>query len=270
MATYAIGDVQGCYGHLIGVLDLIGFDPANDKLWLTGDLVNRGPQSLEVLRFVKNLGESAVTVLGNHDLHLLGVAAGIREIRKSDSLDEVLNAPDRAELMEWLRFRPLLHSEGRFILVHAGLLPDWTASQAAALASEAEAALRRENWIEVLDGLRSGGNPKWDDALSGIDRLRVMVNAITRMRVISLDGEIDFHFNGPPEKAPEGFIPWSAHPGRKSADKVIVCGHWAAQKLKITPGMIALDHGCVWHGGLAAIRLEDMKLFTFDCGEDQE
>ena len=266
MATYAIGDVQGCFEELQRLLVAIGFDPAADRLWFVGDLVNRGPQSLETLRYVKSLGERAVTVLGNHDLHLLTVAAGFAKERNDDTIEPILKAPDAAELLAWLRARPLLHRDGEFLLVHAGLLPGWTAATAATLAAEVERKLRGAGYADFLSKLYGGKPDRWTDDLRGADRLRAIVNAMTRMRFCSAQGVMEFATKGESTKAPHGYLPWFDVAGREAADVTIVCGHWSALGVKLAPNLIALDSGCVWGGKLSAIRLEDRRLFQVHCG----
>lgn len=265
MSTYAIGDIQGCDVALGRILDVIAFDPSHDKLWLVGDLVNRGPASLAVLRRVMALGEAAVTVLGNHDLHLLAVAEGFREPHRSDTLDAVLAARDRPEILDWLRRRKLMHAEGEYALVHAGLLPAWTVSQALALAAEVEAALRGPGFHPFLRHLYGNEPARWDDGLGGVERLRVVVNAMTRMRVCTADGTMEFRFKGPPADAPTGYLPWFAVPGRASAACTVICGHWSALGLRREAGLLALDSGCLWGGELSAVRLEDRQLFQVSC-----
>ncbi|MFA7299198.1 MAG: symmetrical bis(5'-nucleosyl)-tetraphosphatase, partial [Sideroxydans sp.] len=196
MAIYAIGDIQGCYDELQQLLVQIRFDPTQDKLWFVGDLVNRGQKSLEVLRLVKSLGDSAITVLGNHDLHLLAVAEGIGQLHRSDTLDAILAAPDREELLYWLRNQRLLHTEGIFVLVHAGLLPQWTVAQAAELAHEVEAALRSDDYAVFLEHMYGNSPQSWQDDLLGHKRLRVIVNAFTRLRICTKSGEMEFKFKG--------------------------------------------------------------------------
>jgi bis(5'-nucleosyl)-tetraphosphatase (symmetrical) len=265
MTTYAIGDIQGCYVELQQLLQQIRFDPARDKLWLVGDLVNRGPDSLQVLRFVKSLGDSVITVLGNHDLHLLAVAEGAAELHRSDTLDEVLRAPDRDELLAWLRQQRLLHVEGEYVLVHAGLLPQWSVKQAAGYAREVEQALRGDNLATFLTRMYGNTPHSWDDDLAGYKRLRVITNALTRMRICTPQGEMEFKFKGEVEKIPAGHMPWFDAPQRKSRDATVIFGHWSALGLKLTPKVIALDTGCLWGGSLSAIRLEDRQLFQVSC-----
>lgn len=272
MATYAIGDIQGCYESLRRLLALCAFDPAVDRLWLVGDLVNRGPHSLETLRLIKSLGPAAVTVLGNHDLYLLMVAEGGAKFRgKDDTIQAILDAPDCAELLAWLRCQPLCFTEGNYCLVHAGLLPQWTAAQARELSREVEAALQGPDYREFILNLWGSEPAGWSDDLTGWPRLRVIVNAMTRMRFCSRDGIMEFKVKGKLAHAPAGHLPWFALPDRRSADAVLVTGHWSALGLKITPNLLALDSGCLWGGHLSALRLEDRQLFQVDCsvGEAQ-
>lgn len=265
MATYAIGDIQGCAVAFGRILDAIAFDPERDRLWLVGDLVNRGPSSLAVLRRVMALGETAITVLGNHDLHLLAVAEGFRKPHRSDTLDGVLAAPDRGEILDWLRHRNVMHVEGEYALVHAGLLPAWTTTQALGLAREVEAALRAPDFRDFLGHMYGNHPDRWDDALEGPARLRVVVNAMTRMRVCTADGRMELAFKGPPEEAPAGYMPWFAVPGRASLDRTVICGHWSALGLRQEERLLALDSGCLWRGALSAVRLEDRRLYQVSC-----
>lgn len=261
MATYAVGDIQGCYTELQHLLEHIRFDPAADLLWLVGDLVNRGPDSLEVLRLVKSLGDSAVTVLGNHDLHLLAVSEGAAELQRSDTLDSILDAPDRDELLYWLRQQKLLHVENDFVLVHAGLLPQWSVAQALRLANEVEAALRGNDYAAFLGHMYGNAPHDWDDKLSGYKRLRVIINAFTRMRLCTPQGGMEFKFKGELENIPPGYLPWYDAPKRKSRKATVIFGHWSALGLLLRNNVIALDTGCLWGGSLSAIRLEDRQLF---------
>ncbi len=265
MATYAVGDIQGCGTEFRQLLELIRFDPVADRLWLVGDLVNRGPDSLGVLRLVKSLGNAAITVLGNHDLHLLAVGEGVAELHRSDTLNDILHAPDRNELLAWLRAQRLLHVEGDWVLVHAGLLPQWSVAQAQEFAHEVEAALRGKHYHEFLTRMYGNQPDHWDDDLTGYKRLRVITNAFTRMRVCTAQGGMEFKFKGEVRDIPQGYLPWFEVPGRASAGAAIVCGHWSALGLKVTPNVIALDTGCLWGGPLSAIRLEDRKLFQVPC-----
>ena len=265
MAIYAVGDVQGCHAELARLLEDIRFDVAEDKLWLVGDLVNRGPDSLEVLRLVKSLGDSAITVLGNHDLHLLAVAEGTAELNRNDTLDEILNAPDRDELLHWLRNQRLLYAQDGYVLVHAGLLPQWSVAQAEKLASEVETALRGDDYAVFLAHMYGNAPHGWDDNLSGYKRLRVIVNAFTRMRISTKEGEMEFKFKGEVENIPAGYMPWFDIPKRASRDATVIVGHWSALGLLLRKNVIALDTGCLWGGPMSAIRLDDRKLFQVSC-----
>ena len=270
MAIYAVGDVQGCHAELMQLLDVIRFDAAADQLWLVGDLVNRGPGSLEVLRLVKSLGDSAITVLGNHDLHLLAVAEGVAELHRTDTLDEILDATDRDELLNWLRNQRLLHVQDSNVLVHAGLLPQWSVKQAESLAREVESELRGNDYATFLARMYGNFPHHWDDSLSGHKRLRVIVNAFTRMRICTREGEMEFKFKGEVEKIPAGYQPWFDVPKRASRDATVIFGHWSALGLKIERRVIALDTGCLWGGPMSAIRLEDRKLFQVNCNNPVE
>ena len=265
MATYAIGDLQGCFEPLERLLSRISFDRARDRLWFVGDIVNRGPESLACLRLVKGLGDCAVVVLGNHDLHLLCVAEGVEPARKRDTFAEVLQAPDREALLEWLRTRSLMHVEGRFAMVHAGLLPEWPVDEARALAREVEAVLQGPGHRDFLDRLYGDEPARWSDSLRGIDRLRVIVNAMTRLRVCEADGAMALSFKGEPGESSGGLIPWFDMPARRNRDHTIVFGHWSALGLAVRPDVLGLDSGCVWGRALTAVRLEDRALFQVDC-----
>lgn len=265
MSVYAVGDIQGCYNELEQMLKLINFNQQIDQLWFVGDLVNRGSGSLEVLRLVKSLGDAAITVLGNHDLHLLAVAAGVAELHHSDTLHSILEAPDRDELLNWLRQQRLLHVQDNYVLLHAGLFPAWSAQQALALAHEVEQALRGPDYVTFLEKMYGNTPDQWDDGLTGYKRLRAIANALTRMRICSTQGEMQFKFKGELNDVPEGYLPWFDVPHRASADATVVFGHWSALGLIVKPNVIALDTGCLWGGNLTAIRLEDRKLFQVPC-----
>ena len=269
MSTYAIGDLQGCYDPLQRLLERIKFAPENDTLWLVGDLVNRGPQSLEVLRLIKSLGEAAVTVLGNHDLHLLALAADFGRMHKSDTFGPILAAPDRDELLHWLRHRPLAWRQGEFLLLHAGLMPGWSADDAMRLAAEAEAVLQQPDARDFFAQMYGDSPRAWRDNLQGIDRIRVIVNTFTRMRFCTAQGEMDFHHKGAPGSQPPGLFPWFDVPERRSADTTIIMGHWSTLGLIHRPNLLALDTGCLWGGELTAVRLEDRRVFTSDCSTYQ-
>ena len=262
MATYAIGDLQGCFVELQDLLRHVGFNPKQDRLWLVGDLVNRGPESLDVLRFVKDLGERATAVLGNHDLHLIMRAEGFGRESKDDTLAPILDAPDRGELLAWLRSRPLFHVEGEYAMVHAGLLPQWSVTQATELAEEVSVALsKKKKYTDLLQNMWGSKPDSWHDDLEGWDRLRVIVNAMTRMRFCSPKGVMEFHAKGQPDNAPDGYLPWFAVPERASRTHTLVCGHWSALGLRMEDKLLALDTGCLWGGKLTAVRLEDRKVF---------
>lgn len=265
MATYAIGDIQGCYEAFEKLLAHIAFDPAGDKLWLVGDLVNRGPESLQTLRLIKSLGDSAVTVLGNHDLHLLMVAEGYARPHRSDTLHGILGAPDRDELLHWLHHQRLFHAEDNHAMVHAGLLPAWDIAKAGALAREVEQALQGPRCHEFMAHMYGNQPAAWRDDLSGWDRLRVITNAMTRMRLCSPGGEMELSHKGEMEHAPPGYLPWFDVPGRASRDTVLVCGHWSALGLVLRENLVALDTGCLWGGCLSAVRLQDRAVFQVSC-----
>ncbi len=265
MATYAIGDIQGCYDEMRRLLDTVAFDPARDQLWLVGDLVNRGPQSLEVLRYVRGLGNQAVAVLGNHDLHLLVVAAGVRKPHRGDTLDALLAAPDREELLDWLRRQRLMHTGNGYAMVHAGLLPQWSIAQAQTLAHEVEAVLQGPDYGEFLRHMYGNEPARWHDDLTGYDRLRVIVNAMTRLRLCTPEGVMDFTHKTGLKGAPAGFLPWFDLPARANRDTPVLFGHWAALGLILRTDVLGLDSGCVWGRRLTAVRLEDRRVFQCDC-----
>jgi len=258
VAVYAIGDIQGCAGPLHELLDLIEFSPDRDRLWLTGDLVNRGPESLEVLRFIKSLGDRAVVVLGNHDLHLLAVWAGQARLKPNDSLMPVLAAPDGDELLHWLRHQPLLHHDAElgYVMVHAGIPPAWDLALAKRCAAEVEAVLRGNHYVNYLAHIYGNQPDQWDDALTGIERQRYITNAFTRMRCCDAAGRLLLDFKGEPGKRPNGYLPWFEVPDRKYDGPTIVCGHWSALGYRDEDGVLALDTGCLWGGQLTAVRLD--------------
>ena len=260
MATYAIGDIQGCFDELQALLARLKLS-SRDQLWFVGDLVNRGPKSLDVLRFVRDLGKRAVVVLGNHDLHLVTQHEGFTKPRKDDTFTDVMDAPDRRELVDWLRTRPMMHVHGDYAMVHAGLVPQWPVQKALELAQEVERALAAPNYREFLANMYGSKPEQWSDDLKGWDRLRVIVNAMTRMRFCTPEGRMDFQTKG--AKAPKGYRAWfDLRPKEKQK---LVCGHWSALGLKVTERLAALDSGCVWGGKLTALRLEDRKLFAVPC-----
>jgi bis(5'-nucleosyl)-tetraphosphatase (symmetrical) len=266
LATYAIGDLQGCFTPLEQLLDAIAFDRRRDRLWFVGDLVNRGPDSARCLRFVKDLGEAAVTVLGNHDLHLLCVAEGVHAPGRRDTLQEILSDPKRDELLAWLRNRPLMHVEGPHVLVHAGILPAWSIAQAQALASEVQEQLRGPGYRDFLEHMFGDEPRAWHADLAGWDRVRIVVNALTRIRMCDPTGAIALGYKGEPgEDAPAGLVPWFDVPGRRSRDATIFFGHWSALGLHVRDDVVGLDSGCIWGRSLTAIRLEDRAVFEVPC-----
>jgi bis(5'-nucleosyl)-tetraphosphatase (symmetrical) len=265
MSTWAVGDIQGCYEQLRRLLDSVSFDPANDTLWLVGDLVNRGPQSLETLRYARSLGERAVTVLGNHDLNLLALAEGLRKPHRGDTIDDILRAPDRDELLHWLRTRRMMHAGEGYAMVHAGLLPQWTIERALELAAEVEAELSGPGYRELLESMYGNAPDTWEDSLTGDDRLRVIVNAMTRLRLCDARGRMEFSHKTGLDGMPPGYMPWFDVPGRACAGTPIVCGHWASLGLSVRSDVVAIDTGCVWGRELSALRLEDRRLSRCDC-----
>lgn len=267
MAVYAIGDVQGCYDELLALLQAIDFAPARDRLWFTGDLVNRGPQSLAVLRCVRDLGERAVTVLGNHDLHLLAVAHGATHARRTDSFGDVLAAPDRGELLDWLRARPLLHHDAGlgYTLIHAGLPPEWDLATAQGCAAEVEQVLRHGDRGRFFAEMYGDQPDRWDAALQGWPRWRYITNCLTRLRYCHADGRLALGYKGAPGGQPAGQLPWFELPARRSADLKIVFGHWSTLSRYEGRGVYNLDTGCVWGRELAALRLDDGRWFSVAC-----
>lgn len=261
MTTYAIGDLQGCHAEFVELLERLAFDPRHDRLWLVGDLVNRGPESLACLREVRALGEAAVTVLGNHDLHLLAVARGGASLNRKDTLERILDAPDREALLDWLQSRPLLarraeDGQGDTVMTHAGLLPQWSPALAEGLAEEVAVVLRSERSGAFLERMYGNEPACWKDSLQGVDRLRAIVNALTRMRFIDAEGCLDFSAKEGLDSAPAGFSPWFCYP--RPDDAQLLFGHWAALEGKVPGARIraeALDTGCVWGGMLTALNL---------------
>lgn len=258
MALYAIGDVQGCYEELMLLLEQIRFDPADDRLWFTGDIVNRGPKSLEVLRFVRSLGDQAVTVLGNHDLHLLAIACGHSKLRKDDTLRDILKAPDRDDLLRWLRYRPLLHHDSSLgmDLIHAGLPPQWTVTQAREYAQEVESVLRSERFGKYFENMYGNKPVRWKASLTGWERFRFITNCFTRLRYVDSGGKLCLGAKGPIGSQPESNLPWFRHPARQSKEARFIFGHWSTLGYYQGDGVIALDTGCLWGGKLSAVRLD--------------
>jgi bis(5'-nucleosyl)-tetraphosphatase (symmetrical) len=257
MARWAIGDVQGCAAELTDLIARIRFRSDRDQLWFVGDLVNRGPASLQVLRFVRSLGESARCVLGNHDLHLLAVAIAGARLRKNDTLDDVLAAPDRDALLEWLLQRPLVHHEAGSdeLLLHAGVVPQWNAAQTIQLAAEVQQALRSDPRA-LLAGMYGDMPDCWHPSLAGLERLRFVINVLTRLRFCTADGCVDFSQKGKPESGRPPWLPWFNAPHRASADVRIIFGHWSALGFYCADRLVALDTGCVWGGTLSALDLD--------------
>lgn len=268
MTTYAIGDVQGCFDELQLLLDKVRFNPANDRLWFTGDLVNRGPRSLDVLRFVKGLDDRAITVLGNHDLHLLAVSAGIRAPRSNDTITDILAAPDADELLSWLRHRPLLHHDQStgYVLIHAGLPPQWNLVKAIACAREVEAVLRGEHHQELIKNMYGNEPDQWIESLSGWPRLRFIINCFTRLRYCDRDGHLALNEKGTPGTQTEGYSPWFELWEHSDDGVKIIFGHWSTLGQCHRPGFHALDTGCIWGGQLTAMSLDnDSKMFSIAC-----
>jgi len=257
MATYAIGDIQGCYDELRVLLDRLRFDPVKDRLWLVGDLVNRGPMSAQVLRFIKGLGDRAVSVLGNHDLHLLALGAGNPKHSQKSNLHEVLEAPDRDELLDWLRHRPMMHYDEKkgFALVHAGLPPQWDLAQALSCARELEAALRGPKYRAFLHDMYGNKPARWSKTLSGMNRLRFITNSLTRMRYCDAKGTLDLQEKGVIGTQPPHLLPWFAHPDRRTREVRIIFGHWSNLGYHANHNVWGLDTGCLWGMRLTAVRV---------------
>ncbi len=267
MSTYAIGDLQGCFVTLQALLKHINFNAAKDRLWFVGDLVNRGAGSLDCVRFVRELGTRAVTVLGNHDLHLLAVAEGLAKVRANDTLETILSAPDRDELLLWIRQQKLLHVEGAYAMVHAGLHPAWTWVRAQAVATEVESALRGRHYRDFLTNMYGNEPDQWRDDLTGAARLRCATNAFTRMRALALGGQLNLKFKGALDDMPNELRAWFEVPSVRAPGTTVIAGHWSALGIHVTPHFVGLDAGCVWGRSLAAMRLEDRQIFQVPCAE---
>ena len=271
MAIYAVGDIQGCFDELEALLSHVGFQRGTDQLWCVGDLVNRGPKSLQVLRFVSELGTDARIVLGNHDLHLIAIAAGVRELRPKDTVQDIFDASDGSRLIEWLARQPLLHREPGipYTMVHAGLAPQWDVALASMLAGEVHAALSGDRHMGFLSHMYGDEPNRWEDELAGWPRLRFITNALTRVRYVDRDGRLDLTENGPPGSQPDTLLPWYESKGRSSQGERIVFGHWASlqseQALDPVHRVYHLDTGCVWGGALTALRLDDERYFSVAC-----
>jgi bis(5'-nucleosyl)-tetraphosphatase (symmetrical) len=258
VSRYAIGDVQGCYEELRELLVQLKFSSDRDQLWFVGDLVNRGPRSLEVLRFVRALRDNAVTVLGNHDLHLLAVAFGSHRKRKSDTLDDIFAAPDRDDLLGWLMSRPLAYHERGDLMVHAGLVPQWSVATALALAKEVETALATDPRA-LFESMYGDEPTRWSDMLVGVERLRFAINVLTRLRVCTKDGDVDLKMKGKPPQGHSKFQPWFDIETRRSTGTRVVFGHWSALGLVVRRDVVGLDSGCVWGGALTAFDLDTSR-----------
>ncbi len=258
---YVIGDIQGCYDELCDLLSLIRFNPSVDEVWFTGDLVNRGPKSAEVLRLVMGLKQSARTVLGNHDFFLLRVAQGFGSGHAGDTLNQVIEQPDSALLLDWLRHQPLAVVDGDMIMVHAGLLPQWTRADVIAFAAEIETAMRAKQWQIFLRDLFGNTDHRWSDSLSGLVRARTIVNALCRLRYCDAFGVMDFAEKRAPHAAPAAATPWFSHPHRRTAHCEVIAGHWSSLGLMRAPQVTMLDSGCLWGGALTALRLDDRQIF---------
>jgi bis(5'-nucleosyl)-tetraphosphatase (symmetrical) len=269
MDLFAVGDLQGCATQLDQLLAQIDAAAPDARLVFVGDLVNRGPESLRTLRLLAGMGERVRTVLGNHDLHLLAAAHGVRAPSRSDTIADILAAPDRDRLLDWLRRQPLALMADDHLVVHAGVLPQWTAAQALALSAEVEARLQGDDWIGFLRTMYGNQPARWDDALDGADRLRCIVNALTRLRFCSADGTMEFATKEGPGLPPPGFMPWFDVPGRRTLGVPLVFGHWSTLGLIQRPDLIGLDSGCVWGGQLSAMRLRDRWLLQVDCPQHQ-
>ncbi|AZW32758.1 bis(5'-nucleosyl)-tetraphosphatase [Bordetella bronchiseptica B18-5 (C3)] len=270
-SIWTIGDVQGCCAPLAELLahpEIAG--DTDSRFWFAGDLVNRGPQSLAVLRRIMTMGERCTAVLGNHDLHLLAAYAGVRKPSKSDTLDEVLQAPDAVDLIDWLRFRPLAHYEAGHLMVHAGVLAKWDVAKTLALAGEVEQALRGPNWRKALQKMYGNEPATWKDDHTGGKRMRVIINALTRIRLCTPSGHMEFATKVAPGAWPAGLVPWFDVPNRATRDVTVVFGHWSTLGLLMRPDVICLDTGCVWGGALSALRLHDRKLVQVKCKRFQD
>ena len=266
MSIYAIGDVQGCYDELLRLLDTIAFNENTDQLWFAGDLVNRGPKSLETLRFIKSLGRSANTVLGNHDMHLLAASCLPKVADKKSTLSSVLDAPDRDELIHWLRHRPLFHYNDDFCLLHAGLPPQWDFKKTQKMALIAEETLKSAEYQVFLKQMYGNKPNIWSASLKGVSRLRFIINCFTRMRYCDINGRLDFANSGPLGSQPKNLLPWFEVPKRKNADMRVIFGHWSTLGYYEGSNCYAIDTGCLWGGQLTALKLgEKVQRISINC-----
>ena len=273
MPMYMIGDLQGCHQPLLRLLQKVDFSPSRDTLYVLGDLVNRGPESLAVLRHLSSLGDAARCLLGNHDLHLIAMSQGVRKPGRSDTSQEIIAAPDGPALLDWLRHRPLAMQANGWLMVHAGVLPQWTWAQTMARAAEVESVLRGPDLADFLRQMYGDDPATWDDQLKGAARLRVIVNALTRLRFCSPDGAMEFATKEGADSAPAGYRPWFDVPGRRTSEVTVAFGHWSTLGWLGRPDVIALDSGCVWGGHLSAIRLDDAgrhELIRVKCAQMQK
>lgn len=266
MAIYAIGDIQGCYNELRQLLDQINFDPTQDQLWLAGDLVNRGPHSLETLRFVKSLGDAAISVLGNHDLHLIATVVSLGKTGKKDTLGPILRAADCDELIDWLRRQRLFYHDGRFCMLHAGLPPQWDLALTQQMATETEQAIQGDDYQRFFRSMYGNKPTLWQDDLPKTEKLRFAINCFSRLRYCTADGELDFSQKGAPGSQPAHLIPWFSVPGRKSQDLRIIFGHWSTLGFYQAHNVFGIDTGCLWGGQLTALKLDDQpRRISMDC-----
>ncbi|MCR9581420.1 symmetrical bis(5'-nucleosyl)-tetraphosphatase [Vibrio antiquarius] len=266
MATYIVGDIQGCFDELQRLLEQVSFSAKKDQLWLAGDLVARGPKSLETLRFVKSLGTSATVVLGNHDLHLLAVDHGIKKVKDKDKTAPIFTAPDKEDLLAWLAQQPLMAEHDEFVMCHAGISPQWNLKTARKCAREVERIIQSEELPWLLKNMYSNQPDSWDDSLQGLDRYRYIINAFTRMRFCFPDGRLDMDCKLPPQQVSGNeLIPWFDVPQRVHLNKTVLFGHWAALQGHVDEEIIGLDTGCVWGGSLTMLRWDDKKIFTQDA-----
>ncbi|MDQ2927895.1 MAG: symmetrical bis(5'-nucleosyl)-tetraphosphatase [Pseudomonadota bacterium] len=268
---YLVGDVQGCAGALQRLLDSIAFSPSRDKLYVLGDLVNRGPESLATLRLLRGLGDAATCLLGNHDWHLLAVASGVRPKQRSDTLDDILDAPDREAWIEWIRHRRMAVHEQGWLMLHAGVVPQWDLAKTLALAADLEHGLREAPLRDFL-GAMFGNEPRqWSESLAGDARLRFTLNTLTRIRFVTADGRLEFAAKEGADAAPPGFFPWFDAPARRTAQTPIAFGHWSTLGLVDRPDLLGLDTGCVWGGRLTTVRVDGGRrdVFQVECDASQ-